>query len=205
MGTLTGINRLARGSQRDMGLIERFGGRKLMRRLFALALAVGIAAASFAVSPAHAVTVPIKGNLGILPVGSTQIFGSSPTSSPFAEAFTFSVGVNSEGKTAAAALSGLPFPNSVVLTSVSIVKGTVTAGGFNIISTLDSGGEGDLVTAALTAGVFAVVVQGTGTGPYSGVLKVVPVPAALPLFLTALAGVGLIARRRANKAQPAIA
>jgi|GEM_PF-3926403 hypothetical protein len=116
-----------------------------MRRVFALALAAGIAAASLAVSPTKAVTVPIEQDFGSFAVGSIQAFAKNVTATGAGSgAYTFSIGATAPSQAS------------------------------------------------------AVVVDYSGEDIYAGGLKIVPVPAALPLFLTALAGIGLIARRRAK-------
>ncbi len=68
----------------------------------------------------------------------------------------------------------------------------------------DSGGNYlEVAAASLSAGVqYFVRVSGTAVGTqggqYLGGLSIVPVPAALPLMLGALAGLGLIARRKTD-------
>jgi hypothetical protein len=61
----------------------------------------------------------------------------------------------------------------------------------------------EVAASSLSAGVQYFVrvtgnATGTAGGQYLGGLSIVPVPAALPLMLGALAGLGLIARRKTD-------
>lgn len=141
-------------------------------------------------------------DLGTLGLGSDARFGASkPTGVSFTDDFTFQV---SSALAAAAVVVELEFQPVFDITGL-------TLGIYNVDTNSYVGGPVggnfalQILSSALAAGTqYAVRVTGTASGvsggAYSGALGIVPVPipAALPLMLGALAGLGLIARRKTD-------
>lgn len=161
--------------------------------LFAFILAFGVMTA------AQAATIL---NFGTLGIGDSRTIGR-PLPNPtvpvgaFEDDYLFQVNSNAAG---AAAVIEIEIGNFFDITGLLLQLRTAAGG---ILDTASGGSALTVAASALTAGTqYLVRVSGTATGQlggaYSGPLAIVPVPAALPLMLGALAGLGLIARRKTD-------
>lgn len=160
-------------------------------------LAVVLAAGAMASAKAAMIN-----DFGTLGLGSDEIFGAerAPNIS-FTDDFHFQV---SSALAAGAVAVQLKFQPTFDISGL-------TLGIVDVINNSYIGGPASgsfslsVLSSALAPGIqYAVRVTGTATGTaggsYGGYLGIVPVPvpAALPLMLGALAGLGLIARRKTD-------
>ncbi len=113
----------------------------------------------------------------------------------FPDTYKFTVG-GSETLTAALSTTGAATASEKLYESVTGNGGwTEIAGGLlgvhNLTKTVTAGEYYKIVVSAIGAGA---------TSSYTLNVSAVPLPAALPLFASALLGIGAVARRRARKA-----
>jgi hypothetical protein len=165
----------------------------IMIKRISVALAVALSLLAAASAGAQAATI---NNFGTLSPTSVESLGRAvPAATTFTDDYLFQVAENSTG---ASSVVNISFSNILNFSDLSL---RLFGGAVNDIDT----GTGTLSVVSSMLVPFtqytvrvAGVTSGSGGGAYSGGLVVapVPVPAALPLMLGALAGLALIARRR---------
>lgn len=158
-------------------------GRTIVALAFVASLlaSVGVNAATVSFG---AVSIPFSATIGQVHVGGA-----------FVDQYTFTPTGSGSGAAAVFRIQSLP---TLSIANFAISLKNLTTSGSVSGSTV---GDFALLSATVLANNnyslrVSGLANGTGGGAYTGALSVVPIPAALPLFLTALAGVALISRRR---------
>lgn len=175
-----------------------------------MAALVGVAAV-FAVSSADAALISgSSGPFAISGNGGSQAFGvnlaGGAVGDTFNADFLFTVADVSAASGGATSIENVGNPADLKFTSIALYDSSNTllaTGSVGTFGVIDAAEIGSLtVFPGLTlGGSYYVRTSGTflkaGNASIGGTVSLtpVPVPAALPLFLTALAGVGLISRR----------
>lgn len=161
-------------------------------KTLSIALAVTLSLLAAASTGAQAALIQ---NFGTLTPTSVQNIGRAiPASTTFTDDYLFQVATNATG---ASSIVNISFSNILNFSDLSLrlFGGAVdvTDTGTGTLAVLSSALVPDTQYTVQVAGTSS----GSGGGAYSGGLVVapVPVPAALPLMLGALAGLALIARR----------
>jgi hypothetical protein len=168
-----------------------------MKRLYVAMLL----AAVLAVGAMASANASVVGNFGVLSFPNAYSFNNRhDTGETFTDDFKFKV---SSSLLAAADIIETEVINFWDITGLTLSIYNLTSG--TPVASISGNKSLSILSSALSAGTeYAVRVGGTAAGTaggmYSGTLAVVPVPvpAALPLMLGALAGLGLIARRKTD-------
>lgn len=138
-------------------------------------------------------------NFGSLGFGATRDFSvGKAANESFTDDFLFQV---SAALAAASAVIDVEFGQIINIAGLTLGVFNVTTNSYLPGSPVSGGPSLSVVASALAPGTqYAIRITGTATGTaggrYAGGLAIAPVPAALPLMLGALAGLGLIARRK---------
>jgi hypothetical protein len=172
-----------------------------MKRL-CVAILLALVVTAGAMTTAKAATT--VANFGILGIGGSGLI-ARPNSSPlgavpagvFEDDYLFQVNAIAAGSALLVELN--QFGRDITGLTLKLFSNTPSP----VEIDSDTGvGVLEVAAASLTSGVqYFVRVSGTAGaagGQYLGGLSIVPVPAALPLMLGALAGLGLIARRKTD-------
>jgi hypothetical protein len=160
-------------------------------------LAVVLAAGAMASAKAATIV-----DFGVLNIGDGETIGRTPplvSPGAFTDDYLFQVSSSAAG---AAALIEIEVQNFLDISN--LILQIRTAAGV-VLGTATGGSALTVAASSLAVGTqYLVRVSGNAVGAlggsYSGPLAIVPIPAALPLMLGALAGLGLIARRKTDAA-----